>query len=307
MVTPTYRSKELVRGDRLPLTRKSAYACIANGLREELVSNASFVEYFVGGARQKFVEPLIQYENGFIVSEEPSDAGFEVEDHTRRIKLFVGGLDLMMDEICRRRLDRPTRRGLQRQACESYVLHELRHVSQGMAMFAGVQEIKANAGLTVLGQIDLIADIEAARVHAAMNIGRSGNQNWNAYWWALRTNLFMMGEIAVKAFKAPSHKPHKIQRALGIAAMTSRLDRALASGVKFEPNLKLPPDAIIWPAFTDGTGITILTIWPDIGVLHSGVATDPVEFEALAADVDVRPFEDTIAKIGALLDRAEIV
>jgi hypothetical protein len=123
-----------------PIGRRYAYECVANALRAEVLTNADNLRPIEPDIDAKFCQPFRQFDRGYVVTTLATDAGFVLDPAGRIIRLSSQGLDLMMREVARRKIDRFARRDVQRVLTELYVLHEARHISQGFWDFEGVQK-----------------------------------------------------------------------------------------------------------------------------------------------------------------------
>ncbi|CAN0410240.1 unnamed protein product, partial [Phaeothamnion confervicola] len=110
---------------------------------------------------------------------------------------------------------------------ESYFLHEIQHIPQGIWDFPGVQQVKKNVGSYAIAALDLIADVKGARILAGLQTIRQGGPWGEHYLFYLLQNLVVAGEFAVRVFGAPLSKPHKVWRALGLAATAAVVHHTL--------------------------------------------------------------------------------
>lgn len=289
------------------IPRATAYQCVANELRADLLVNEVALDRFEPGLASKFCAPLRQFRHGYVVDVSTDDAGFELDLAGGLIRLRTGGLDLMLKEVGRRKMDRDTRRDVQRRCIELYVAHELRHLTQGIPYFADVQHLKFNAGSVLLGELDLIADVEAAKVLSIIQICREDRLDWHSYIKRLRDHLFIAGDVALKAFGAPLAKPHKVYRALGIAALTARLDAALRARTEVTCATARQITGVIWPVFNKPTSMTLLALTPELKVLAPNVTVDADELSELAEGVDEWPFQDSVARVSSILATAGLL
>jgi len=290
----------------MAINRSAVYECAANRLRDEILHNAEKLRLIDPSIEANFCAPYRQFSRGYVVCTLDSDAAFQLNFVNQSIMLNNHGLDILIQEVSKHHISRPTRRDIQRSLVELYVLHEARHISQGFWDFEGVQRIKENGGFYAIGLLDLIADVDAARVLAVLQMTRQGVTERECFLLNLRNNLFLLGEIALKAFGAPLAKPHKIQRALGIACVVARIDHELKY-YGLIPQHTLAPDGIIWPVFSRSGSLTILALTPELKVLCCNVWVDRLLFEELAEKIDEWEFAKSIKMMSDILVNAKLI
>lgn len=156
---------------------------------------------------------------------------------------------------------------LRREAVEIFVLHELRHFSQGIANFEDVQAVKATEGSLFLAKLDLIADNNAARVWAWLNACEEGDTTPRGFLFHYLDALTFICATCVTAFGAPLSKPAKVSRALGLYLMLARLVLARDHFEPAEPSLGFLLDTPIMPTFArDFTSMTLVAFEPEMVV-----------------------------------------
>lgn len=101
-----------------------------------------------------------------------------------------------------------------------YMLHEVRHRTQGLAEFSDVQALKAIAGASVMAEYDTFADRDAALAMAALY---AEDESRSAFLRSFREALFFSTTYFFQVFPIPANRPDKIARAMAILFMAARL------------------------------------------------------------------------------------
>ena len=161
--------------------------------------------------------------------------------------------------------------GLVQLAIELFLLHEVRHSSQGVGNYADVQRIKIRSE-TLVGQFDLNADRDAAHGYALLRAIDERASDVETYLKYFSEALFFMGQYCFPAFKIPLSKPHKVTRALGLTLMLVRYILADRDNAVLKVHCAhLPLDAVLVPELSADWGrLTLFAYSPD----HELVAID---------------------------------
>lgn len=101
-----------------------------------------------------------------------------------------------------------------------YVLHEVRHRTQGLAEFEDVQALKSVAGPAAMSEYDTLADRDAAMALATLY---AEDDSRGAYLSAFRDALFFSSKFFFQIFPIPASRPDKVARAMAILFMAARL------------------------------------------------------------------------------------
>ena len=120
------------------------------------------------------------------------------------------------------------KRMLEETAVRLFIFHELHHISQGVAEYERIQELKAVGADREIARLDLIADQVAMHVHAllfsAPELERGQAENfWQQYRAACTLALYISGQVFFRAFDFSLAKKEKNNRAIGLTLMAARL------------------------------------------------------------------------------------
>jgi hypothetical protein len=100
-----------------------------------------------------------------------------------------------------------------------FVLHELRHRTQGVELYGMVQEIKRAGGPSAFSEFDVLADRDTAYAIAAL----PGHANRKDFLLAFRDALHLSLDHFFKVFPPGANQEDKIARVIGVLLMTARL------------------------------------------------------------------------------------
>lgn len=290
------RAEECLR----PLNPSRVCLWIIRELQRDLIVHEGRIRRFVTGY-DDVLKPLKGVKS-FALTQEAGEAAFVLDKKSGRMAISSQGLDRMISQAAkleRGRLGRANKR----LAVETYVAHEVVHIGQNLADFADVQDIKISAGVELLGQMDLMADIRAGSVVAGVNLARKGPVDLLSYAKELKATLSFQGEVGTKAFKAPATKIHKVQRALGLALSVIHLDAAVRI-MEREPGWipSFPLDAVLWPIIGSDKRWTVLRLLPNIRVEHRSVALDDEDINSLVDLLHNAPFQDVVDAVRRSLE-----
>lgn len=193
------------------------------------------------------------------VSSDLGDAGFVLDRSSDRLKLSVGGLNLIYAAGEEREFSKLAEEAFCEVALSLYLFHEAHHVTQGLIEHEDVQRLKRTAGYDKLGEIDLIADAVAAQIFAALHAADSDRHTYAAAFFNALS--FAIG-FCFPAFGFPIESKHKVQRALGVVLMALSAERAIR-----KDTIALPFDAPIFPYFSDDYAeVAILTYAGNVAI-----------------------------------------
>jgi hypothetical protein len=182
-----------------------------------------------------------------------------------------------------------------------YLLHEIRHIPQGLADIETVRSVKRIAGEEFMSDLDLFADRDAAAAYAALEADKiSGNRA--DYLASFREALFFSGQYSFPVFRFSSSRPPKMARAVGLTLMASRLSLLDLSTKSIERAEKAAPldSCLIVKMADDYSAI----------VLASGAAnSQTITVNAEVADNRLKRLVDHIenARFLDALDTASVV
>jgi hypothetical protein len=206
----------------------------ALALQNELVARGSQLSRCVPDFGSRYLPVLRKFIRPFRVEAIATDAAFEADLNERQLTFSKASFEMFhrpINEAEAYGLIPPEIATIARQiASEQLIVHELAHIPQGIVHFEDVEALKTLVSPMVLGEFDLVADASAARLCARLEMLRAEEKGWPCFADRLVQQLYVMGEYAFKAFKAPANKPHKRQRFLGIAMMTAVAQDALSRG-----------------------------------------------------------------------------
>jgi hypothetical protein len=282
------------------------YDKYANGLRTQILSNYKPLTSRLFDFDRNYGRLFQRLEKGFSISSERSEAGFFYEDN--HVVLFPDGLDLILENILNRR-DLPAVEGMReeilRHGIEMYVLHEVRHITQGIPDFSTVQMMKQVSGPDTVGKFDLIADVDAAKVQAAIITLRDGDWDEAIYFTNLRNSIFLCGEIGLDVFKAPLSRPHKVRRIVGLAITALRIETALPM-LRFTSShrLDVPLDSAIWPEFGDNGDAQFFQLVPSLCLLKTSVPVCSEDLQAVVARFGESSFAEIYADLRRVYRRS---
>ncbi len=110
-----------------------------------------------------------------------------------------------------------------------FLLHEMRHIDQGVERFEAIQSLKELGFSPLIAELDLLADRDALVAFAAIFADDFGGDSLEAF----ATGLAFSPSYFFKAFDFdPKTKPHKTLRAVSLILMLARIYSARDAGVK---------------------------------------------------------------------------
>jgi hypothetical protein len=254
-----------------------------------------------------FYQPALEvYSRPFRVARLPGDGAFAQDERRRLLTFNVAGFQLFhapIDQLERQGAIPPEQAVIARAiANEQLVAHELVHVGQNLSHFEDVQVLKRLAGPQVLALLDVAADASAARLCARIEMLRAQEKGWTRFAWRLQQQLYVMGEFAFKAFKAPADKPHKRQRFLGLTMEAAMTNQALES--KRAPRRdagELPLGTAVFPYFETDGSLMICALDPGLVLWGRPAAVDPDLLRLTCEEIDTAPFAVSVARAKVLL------
>lgn len=275
---------------------------LARQLRRIVLREGEVWDRFYPGFKTRFVRP---FESISAIRFAPltSGAAFELNKSTGVMTMNTGHATGMFNAILLDVADTNGRSGVENldesevsrlmmMALMLLIFHEVRHSSQGVAEYDTMQGLKKLGLERVIGDLDLLADRDAAHAYAILNSIESGDPSSHAYITAFRDALFFMGQYCFPAFKVPQDKPYKVARALGLTMMLARIVLAERDNrIQQEHAGALPLDVALMPQIRPlYDGITILAYTPDLRVLSIDSDIDPTFLSSLCAKLDSAPF-----------------
>jgi hypothetical protein len=288
--------------------RAQEWCAEACAVRDFCVSMGRSLDSQFAGFYRNIVEPFSRIRE-FRFEPLASDAAFDF-DAANGLMTFNSKHIAMMESAVREILDEETRgipdandrlalgevNALIRQAIGCYVIHEVRHISQGIALYEDVSALKeVNAG--IIGALDLQADVEAARAYALMTVSAAGDQSIEAYLEAFAEAIYFMGRFNFRSFGVPMAKPWKVARALGLTMMLARIATARSEGRAVEIHSSgLPLDTPLLPAISEQFDIIVVQAYDGLTVVVTGkVPSDWLR--TVCEMLGTAPFEKTLEEV----------
>lgn len=283
---------------------KQAVQQVAQLLQRDLGFFGARLCRVVPGFRTHFAPVVSAYSRPFLVKRLRTGGAFRVGRPGELIfnysgfRLFHGPIDRLESAGAIPPYEADVARSI---AVEQLVVHELAHVSAGLIAFSDVQVLKALAGPNALGEDDLQADIAAAKICSRLEMLRAQEKRRPNYATRLLQQLLVMGSYALPAFGAPSDKPHKRRRFLGLAMMAARIHGFLEQGGQLRPG-ELAFDIPIYPLVDPGKGqILLSTFSPQRTILGSATEVDRSLLNLTLHELEHVPFQVSVARAAILL------
>ena len=288
-------------------TRITKLQSALHALQRDLSHHAAYLARVLPDFRPRYLPLLDRYSQPFRVRRLDHQGAFEVNNRRDQLTfnassyesfhrpIFAleqaGGITHDHAEIARHI------------ATEQLTLHELSHVTVGLVDFADVAPFKELVGTRALGETDVVADISAARICARLEMARAEERGWAGYASRLLQQLYVMGQFAFPAFRAPADKPHKRQRFLGLA-MTAALTRDFLRRA-VGPNVKageFPLGTPLFPYFDEDSGKMLIGAFNPDRQMWGRVATvDPELLKQTLSGLDNEPFHVSVDGAAKLL------
>lgn len=299
MVTQT-RTVRVGRGPRALLADESRLVTqlqkIAHRLRAQVVRHGAALERLFPGFADRFIVPIKRI-TAFHFAVIGTGAAYVLDEAgvmTVNVSHIVGMLARIADDVeadalvspAERRLA-PTEFGrLMRLAVEVFLLHEIRHISQGISEYGTVQKLKAASAKPIIGTLDLIADRDAAYAYALLQSIEARDISVKVYLQHFAEALFFGLTYGFPAFKVD--QPHKTARALGIAMMLARVVAAQRAGtLEAQQESMLPLHTTLIPHIDPTeTAIAVLATTPDLRLVTIEAELDRATVQHLCARLD---------------------
>lgn len=205
-------------------------------------------------------------------------------------------------------LDRDEIHPLMRRVFRLYVLHEVRHLAQGIGDYASVGAVKKIAGHEFLADLDLFADRDAAAAYAALQTyGRGADRS--AYLQHFGEALFFSGQYSFPVFRFTLDRAPKMSRAIALTLMAARLARLdlehsdISELERFSPldgcvTVKVSPDYC---------SIIVVLSDPDTHVINITCEVPDGKLRALASAIEDGDFLSAVDIASVLLSRMSLI
>jgi len=278
-------------------------AGIAAGVRERILEHEKALNAAAPGFERRFVQPFKAIKR-IEFDDLDSGAAFVLDEPTRVMTFNTGHVRSLLDAIMRD-VDTATERlapgeigRLARLAIELLILHEVRHLSQGVGDYGDVQKLKAISEMLV-GEFDLLADRDAAQAYALLRTLEEGTAKPVDYVRFFAEAIFFMGQYCFPAFKAPLNKPSKVARALGLTLMVARIARAdVTETIDADHAGRLPLDTALVPEIApDWTKLTIFAYNPDLQLVSVAVEVDILSLYGICERLDDGNFDELVEDV----------
>jgi hypothetical protein len=241
-----------------------------------------------------------------------SDAAFELTTETNDYRFNTKAAQILLasvdSEVAEENASRPSdqRLGtreisrLKRDSIQLFLLHELSHVHQGLAQFETVQIIKDLDQPDLLGQLDVIADRNAAVLFAGIH----ASHDPETFLAKFEQALYLMGNYAFPAFKFPREKKHKVSRALGLCVMLSRIVMCTQRHLPQDEILELLVPLYV---YFGNDSILVLELSPTSKIVGYKAGLNETFIQGLTNSIGERPFKQLLAETIALCKVLDIV
>ena len=179
-----------------------------------------------------------------------------------------------------------------------YVLHELRHRTQGLTQHSTVQQLKDIAGPSAMAAMDVCADRDAAFGLACTEAKNGTREEFLANF---REALFYSSAYFFKVFPPTPDRPDKLERAIAVLLMAARL--AVLDLDKPTPErADFPLDApIVVSLSASQDQLAIFRVEPSKSLLAVSHNIDDVA--DLVADVKLGDFDSALERSVTIMDK----
>lgn len=183
-----------------------------------------------------------------------------------------------------------------------YILHELRHRTQGLGDHGTVDALKAVAGAKSMADMDVFADRDAAFASASINAEGGSREEFLS---SFREALFYSSAYFFKVFPPTPDRPDKLERAIAVLLMAARLAaQDLERPVK--ESADFPLDApIVVSLSTPQNQLAIFKAEPSKRLL--GVANDADGVGDLVADIKLGDFDSALERSVGLMGKLNLL
>jgi hypothetical protein len=275
----------------------------AENLRNRLLTHAAEITLEMENFPRIFGQTLMSC-TSFEVCQSPSNAAFSFDSKTGQMLINAAHISAIFDQVkvirasARRPMSRASLRELRIAAVEAFLLHEWRHFAQGIAMFESVQAVKDTEGPEFLARLDLIADVDAARVLGWLEAFEAGERSAAAFRRGFHRTLRFICAACVPAFGVPIARLAKVRRALGLYFMLSRFELdELEFDLGRSPLKYVPFDVTLMPAFdTKWSTMSLTVVDPGIEVIVPRLQLEKGAIERLVEDINAGRFFDALAR-----------
>lgn len=149
-----------------------------------------------------------------------SEAAFRIDGKAVVFNLSVAEkIYASLDEAC----DNPEKVSLFESILRLFMLHELRHITQGLASYDDVQALKGIGQDDLIAQYDFTADVDATKAFAVFQCVATGDLSSRAFIRSFKTGLYLHVFHCIPLFGFRKSKPAKMGRAMGLVLMLARL------------------------------------------------------------------------------------
>jgi len=185
-----------------------------------------------------------------------------------------------------------------------YVLHELRHRTQGVGEYATVGQLKEAAGPMAMAELDIFADRDAAFAYAALYADGDGRAE---FLTSFKEALFLSSAYFFRVFPPSADRPDKLARAIAVLLMAARLaDRDLDE--PFVERDDLPLDAPLFATLSTAKNeLVIYKAEPSKELLAVAKDCNGDAVSELVADVRDGDFDSALEKSVTLLNRLNLL
>lgn len=183
-----------------------------------------------------------------------------------------------------------------------FLLHEIRHRTQGVGAYDAVQNLKAVAGRSAMSELDSNSDRDAAWAYASVEAGWSDRSR---FLEKFREALFLSSDYYFRVFPVTASRHDKIERAISVMLMAARLAR-----VNFDEPITeradLPLDAVLSVVMASNKrALAIYRGEPSKRLL--GVANDTDDVSGLVADITAGRYDVALQRSVGIMSRLNLL
>ena len=267
---------------------------IATELRAKFLAAISDVEHVT-------IEALAAEHGAFLV-----DEGWLRVSEEPVAKLLM----LVLEDIRGRAADDPDGRypdeipELLERVFVDYVLHELRHRTQGIGDYDTVQRLKEVGGARAVAELDVFADRDAAFAYATLHATGDSRVEFLA---SFQEALFLSSAYFFRVFRPSADRPDQLARAIAVLLMAARLSSKELTDPIVECD-DLPLDAPLFVTLSLGKNqLAIYKAEPNKKLLAVAKDSGGDGVSEIVADVGAGDFESALEKSVTLMGRLNLL
>lgn len=189
---------------------------------------------------------------------------------------------------------------VQKQVFRVYLLHEIRHIPQGVGDYSVVQDLKKIAGPEIMAELDVLADRDAAAAFAALEC-LIFDETRESYLRLFQRALFFSGQYSFPVFKFTADRTFKMARAIAVTFMAARI--SCAKNLKDDAGgHTLPLDScLLVKVAKDYTSYAVMTGNPDTQVVSVVCEVPDDRLKKLVRAIEDNDFDEALNMAGLML------